>query len=80
MVQFTCKDFILKGELLAGTFFLQFSFAGIFFGNYPPTPVISNGPPLKNKKRAECIVELYKHAGIFKNTREVQRGTSRRRS
>ena len=23
------------------------------------------------KKRAECIVELYKHAGSFKNTREV---------
>ena len=23
---------------------------------------------LKNKKRAECIVELYKHARIFKNT------------
>ena len=31
------------------------------------------------KKCAECIVELYKHAGIFKNTREVQRSTSRRR-
>ena len=25
----------------------------------------------RNKKRAECIVELYKHAGLFKNTREV---------
>ena len=24
-------------------------------------------------KRAECIVALYKHAGIFKNTREVPR-------
>ena len=24
-----------------------------------------------SKKRAECIVELYKHAGFFKNTREV---------
>ena len=23
------------------------------------------------KKRAECIVELYKHAGFFKNTTEV---------
>ena len=23
------------------------------------------------KKCAECIVELYKHAGLFKNTREV---------
>ena len=30
----------------------------------------------RNKKRAECIVELYKHARIFKNTREVQRSTS----
>ena len=27
----------------------------------------------------KCIVELYKHAGIFKNTREVRRSTSRRR-
>ena len=26
---------------------------------------------LRNKKRAECIVELYKHAGIFKNMREM---------
>ena len=34
----------------------------------------------RNKKRAECIVELYKHAGIFKNTREVQRSTSRSRT
>ena len=26
----------------------------------------------RNKKRSECIVELYiKHAGFFKNTREV---------
>ena len=25
------------------------------------------------KKPPECTVELYKHAGIFKNTREVQR-------
>ena len=24
------------------------------------------------KRRAKCIVELYKHAGIFKNTREVR--------
>ena len=23
------------------------------------------------KNRAECIVEIYRHAGIFKNTREV---------
>ena len=30
----------------------------------------------RNKKRAQCIVELYKHARIFKNTREVQRSTS----
>ena len=30
----------------------------------------------RNKKRAECIVELYKHARIFKNTREVQKSTS----
>jgi len=32
------------------------------------------------KNASECIVELYKHAGIFKNTREVHRearGTSR---
>ena len=29
---------------------------------------------IKEKKNApECIVELYKHAGIFKNTREVHR-------
>ena len=29
---------------------------------------------LKEIKNApECIVELYKHAGIFKNTREVHR-------
>ena len=28
---------------------------------------------LKDDKRAECIVALYKHAGIFKNTREVPR-------
>ena len=27
---------------------------------------------LKNKKRAECIVELYKHARIFKNTLGVR--------
>ena len=27
------------------------------------------------KKRAECIVELYKHTGIFKNSREVRRST-----
>ena len=26
---------------------------------------------LRNKKRAECFVELYKHAGIFKNMREM---------
>ena len=25
------------------------------------------------KNEPECIVELYKHAGIFKNTREVHR-------
>ena len=25
------------------------------------------------KNTSECIVELYKHAGIFKNTREVHR-------
>ena len=25
------------------------------------------------KNAPECIVELYKHAGIFKNTREVHR-------
>ena len=25
------------------------------------------------KNAPECIVELYKHAGIFKNTREVRR-------
>ena len=31
----------------------------------------------RNKKRAECIVEFYKHAGIFKNTREVPRSTPR---
>ena len=30
----------------------------------------------RNKKTcSSCIVELYKHLGIFKNTREVQRGT-----
>ena len=32
-------------------------------------------PALNNSalelKRAECIVELYKHAGIFKNMREM---------
>ena len=28
---------------------------------------------LRNKKRAECVVELYRHAGIFKNN---ARGTS----
>ena len=28
---------------------------------------------LKDDKRAECIVALYRHAGIFKNTREVPR-------
>ena len=33
----------------------------------------------RNKKHAECIVELYKHVGILKNTREVQRSTSLRR-
>ena len=27
------------------------------------------------KNASECIVELYKHAGIFKNTREVHRET-----
>ena len=27
----------------------------------------------RNEKRAECIVELHKHAEIFKNTREVMR-------
>ena len=34
---------------------------------------------IKEIKKAECIVELYKQAGIFKNTREVRRSTSRRR-
>lgn len=29
-------------------------------------------------KRAMCIVELYNHTGIFKNTRDVRRSTSRR--
>ena len=29
------------------------------------------------KTCSECIVKLYKHAGTFKNTREVQRSTSR---
>ena len=28
---------------------------------------------LKDDKRDECIVALYKHPGIFKNTREVPR-------
>ena len=27
----------------------------------------------RRKKRAECIVELYKHEGIFKKAREVLR-------
>ena len=27
------------------------------------------------KTCSSCIAELYKHLGIFKNTREVQRGT-----
>ena len=27
----------------------------------------------ETKNASECIVELYKHAGIFKNTREVHR-------
>ena len=31
---------------------------------------------IKELKCAEGIVELCKHAGIFKNTREVQRSTS----
>ena len=41
LVQFTCRNFLLKGELLAG----------IFFGNcHPPPPsVISNAPPLSHK-------------------------------
>ena len=30
--------------------------------------------PKEIKNASECIVELYKHAGIFKNTREVHRG------
>ena len=30
-----------------------------------------NFSTLRNKKRAKRIVELYKHAGFFKNTREV---------
>ena len=30
------------------------------------------------KTCSSCIVELNKHAGIFKNTREVRRSTSRR--
>ena len=29
------------------------------------------GTIIKIKKRAECIVELYKQAGFFKNTGEV---------
>ena len=33
----------------------------------------------RNKKRTEYIVGLYKHAGIFKKTREVLRSTSRKR-
>ena len=33
---------------------------------------------MRNKKRAECIVETYEHLWIFKNTREVRRSTSRR--
>ena len=32
------------------------------------TPVL-----LKDDKRTECIVALYRHARIFKNTREVPR-------
>ena len=29
--------------------------------------------PKEIKNASECIVELYKHAGIFKDTREVHR-------
>ena len=36
-----------------------------------PVCITLFGPRPNNKKRAECIVELYKHAGIFKNTKEV---------
>ena len=32
------------------------------------------------KNAPECIVELYKHAGIFKNTREVHKPSASRTS
>ena len=46
----------------------------------PDNYKIKSSTIFKTKKRAECIVEFYKHAGIIKNTREVWRCTSRRRA
>lgn len=46
----------------------------------PDNYKIKSSTIFKTKKRAECIVEFHKHAGIIKNTREVWRCTSRRRA
>ena len=54
-----CWD--LGGSLIYGGLI----FEGASYRNFTVLKGIVNAP--------ECIVELYKHAGIFKNTREVLR-------
>ena len=41
--------------------------------NYVIAAMINPSIHKKIKNALECIVELYKHAGIFKNTREVHK-------
>ena len=36
-------------------------------------PITLKSNDIKEINAPECIVELYKHAGIFKNTREVHK-------
>ena len=63
---------IFRGRGEAGLKSATTTTGGLYLRGY-------NNTALQKRGKAECIVELYKHAGIFKNTREVQRSTSRRR-
>ena len=51
---------------------LQVLLSSTFKAPFPQNPGLNN-KSIEIKNAPECIVELYKHAGIFKNTREVHR-------
>ena len=50
------------------SFYFMYTCINSAFGKHA---IIAISKEIKNAP--ECIVELYKHAGIFKNTREVHR-------